>query len=62
VLRPVGCEDLAGLGDESWLRRKHGDERSPRFSRLKYSWLINPSSVRARANAAPARSSGVRCS
>jgi hypothetical protein len=34
VPRPVGCEDLPGLGDESWLRREHGDERSPRFSLL----------------------------
>jgi hypothetical protein len=34
VPRPVGCEDLPGLGDELWLRREHGDERSPRFSLL----------------------------
>jgi hypothetical protein len=34
VPRPVGCENLPGLGDESWLGREHGDERSPRFSRL----------------------------
>ena len=34
VPRPVGCEDLLGLGDESWLRREHGEERSPRFSLL----------------------------
>jgi hypothetical protein len=30
----MGCEDLPGLGDESWLRREHGEERSPRFSLL----------------------------
>src|SRR5687768_12514788 len=34
VPRPVGSEDLAGLADELWLRREHGDERSPRLSLL----------------------------
>jgi hypothetical protein len=30
----VGGQDPLGLGDESWLRREHGDERGPRFSFL----------------------------
>lgn len=34
MCRTVGCEDLPGLGDEPWLGREHGDERSPRFSFL----------------------------
>jgi len=34
VPRPVGGEDLPGLGDKSWLRREHGDERSPRVRLL----------------------------
>src|SRR5688572_27422576 len=32
VPRPVGCENLPSLPDESSLRREHGDERSARFS------------------------------
>ena len=31
---PWACEDLPGLGDEPWLGREHGDERSPGFSFL----------------------------
>ena len=57
VPRTVGCEDLPGLGDEPWLGREHGDERSPRFSFLEYSWLINPSSLSARLTVAAARCS-----
>jgi hypothetical protein len=34
VPRPVGCEDLPGVADELWLRREHGNERSPRLSLL----------------------------
>jgi hypothetical protein len=34
VPRPVACEDLLGLADELWLRREHGDERSPSLSLL----------------------------
>jgi hypothetical protein len=48
VPRPVGCEDLPGLGDESWLRREHGVSEVPASASSMYSWLINPSSVRAR--------------
>jgi hypothetical protein len=36
VPRPVGCEDLPGLGDELWLRREHGNERSRVSASSKY--------------------------
>jgi hypothetical protein len=62
VPRPVGCEDLPGHGDELWLRREHGDERSPRFSLLEVLLAHHPSSVRARLTEAAARCIGVRCS
>jgi hypothetical protein len=62
VPRPVGCEDLPGLGDESWLRRERGVSEVPASASSMYSWLINPSSVRARLTEAAPRCSGVRCS
>lgn len=62
IANSLACTWSPGLGDEWWLRREHGNERAPASATSKYSWLINPSSVRARLTEAAARCIGVRCS
>jgi hypothetical protein len=39
----MGCENLPGSGNDSGLRREHGDKRSPRFGRIAIRVVGTPS-------------------